>query len=415
MLRPSSSAVALLLISFSAFAQERAWTGSWGASPLPPSEAAGPFPATPSFENQTIRQIVRLSVGGSRVRLRLTNEYGSQALAVGAARIAIVGAANGASGAVVPGSERVVTFAGKPSAVIPAGAPLLSDPIELTVSDLGVLAISLYFPENTGPCTCHATGMQDTLVSARGDFTASAFAPAQTIQDRAFLSGVEVQSDAAGVIVAFGDSITDGIGSTAGANRRWPDLLAERLLTRRRGGKLGVVNEGISGNRVLNAGAGDSALARFDRDVLSVPRATHVIVFEGVNDLGAAFGRFEGPLAGLRALMPIGAPTTAETLIAGYRQLISRSHAAGLKIYGATIAPYEGAFYFSAEGEAARQQVNSWIRSSGELDGFLDFDAVLRDPAKPTQIKEGLHAGDFLHGSDAGYRALADSIALTVF
>ena len=212
MLSRSSSAVALLLISSSALAQAPAWTGSWGASPLPPSEAAGPFPATPSFENQTIRQMVRLSVGGEQLRLRLTNQYGAQPLTIGAARVAV--AAAGGNGAIASGTERVVTFAGKPSAVIAAGAPLLSDPIDLPVDDLATISISLYFPTATGPCTCHATGMQDTFVSASGDFTAGAFTPAETIQARAFLSGVEVLTAAAGVVVALGDSITDGVGST---------------------------------------------------------------------------------------------------------------------------------------------------------------------------------------------------------
>jgi lysophospholipase L1-like esterase len=388
-----------------------AWIGTWGASPLPPSAAAGPFPATPGFENQTIRQIVRISAGGDRLRLRLTNEYGTAPLEIGAARVAIADGEAGLRG----GTDRVVTFGGETSGVIPAGAPLLSDPIELAVADLESLSISLYFPSDTGACTCHATGMQDTYVSAPGDFTAGTFAPAQTIQARAFLSGVEVQRDDAGVIVAFGDSITDGVGSTAGANRRWPDLLAERLAGRRRGQAFGVVNHGISGNRVLSDGAGESALARFDRDVLSVSGVTHVIVFEGVNDLGFAYGRFEGPFADIRNLIPPGVNATEETLVAGYRQLIARAHARGLKIYGATIAPYQGAMYFSAEGEAVRQAVNTWIRESGEFDAVLDFDAAFRDPAQPAQMKDGLHSGDFLHGSDAGYKAVADSIDLRLF
>ena len=412
MLRRSMTCLAILLTSLTALAQEPAWIGSWGASPLPPTQAAGPFPGTPSFADQTIRQIVRLSAGGEQVRLRLTNEYGTQPLMIGAARVAI---ADG-EGAIAAGTERIVTFAGAPTAVLPAGTPLLTDPIDLAVDELATLSVSLYFSGDTGACTCHATGMQATFVSAPGDHTAGTFAPAETIQARAFLSGVEVLTeDAAGVVVAFGDSITDGIGSTPGANRRWPDVLAERLAARRRGGAFGVINHGISGNRVLGDGAGESALARFDRDVLSVPGVTHVIVFEGVNDLGFAFGRFEGPLAALRNLMPPGITVDEDTLIAGYRQLIARAHAAGLSIYGATIAPYEGAAYFSAEGEAARQAVNAWMRDSGELDAVLDFDAVLRDPAKPSQMREGLHSGDFLHGSDLGYRALAEAIDLSLF
>jgi lysophospholipase L1-like esterase len=403
-------AFAALTASLPALAQE-GWIGTWGASPLPPSQAAGPFPGTPSFENQTVRQIVRLSAGGAKLRLRLTNEYGTAPVEIGAARVAIAAGDD----ALESGTERVVTFDGRPSGVIPPGAPLLSDPIDLAVADLESLSISLYFPGATGTCTCHATGMQNTYISAPGDFTSGSFAPAETIQARVFLSGIEVQRDDAGVVVALGDSITDGIGSTAGANHRWPDVLAERLAARRRAQPFGVVNHGISGNRVLSDGAGESALARFDRDVLSVPGVTHVIVFEGVNDLGIAYGRFEGQFAAMRNLMPPGLTATRETMIAGFRQLIARAHAKGLKIYGATIAPYQGAMYFSPEGEAVRQAVNTWIRESDEFDAVLDFDAVLRDSAQPAQMKEGFHSGDFLHGSDAGYKALAESINLALF
>ncbi|HEX7079466.1 MAG TPA: SGNH/GDSL hydrolase family protein [Gammaproteobacteria bacterium] len=403
-------AAALLLVNAVALAQG-AWVGTWGASPVPPRAAgAGPFPATPSFSDVTIRQIVRLSAGGDQVRLRLTNEYGTAPLEIGAARIAIANA----DGELEPATERVVRFGGATSAVIPPGAPLVSDPVDLAVDELEILSVSLYFPSDTGPCTCHPTGMQTAFVSAPGDHTSGTFEPADTIQSRAFLSGIAVRSDdAAGVVVAFGDSITDGVGSTPGANHRWPDYLAARLAARP-GAPFGVVNHGISGNRVLADGAGQSALARFDRDVLSVPGLTHVIVFEGVNDLGIGFGNFGGQ-GGRGGAFPQGVEVSAESIIAGYRQLIARAHAKGLKIYGATIAPYEGAGYFSEDGEAARQAINDWIRESGEFDAVLDFDAVLRDPEKPSQIAEGMHAGDFLHGSDAGYEAMAESIDLSLF
>jgi lysophospholipase L1-like esterase len=398
----------ILAIPLAAAAQDSGWVGSWGASPLPPSPATGRFPATPSFENQTIRQIVRLSVGGDRVRLRLTNEFGAAPLALGAASVAL---ADG-DGKVAAGAEHAVTFAGRPDAIIPAGAPLVSDAIDLPVGDLAVLSVSLFFPENTGQCTCHQVGMQEAYVSPPGDFTARVFEqPASTLQARAFLSGVEVHAPRAKAVVVLGDSISDGVGSTPGANRRWPDLLAERLAKRGGAAHFGVVNEGISGNRVLLDGAGASALARLDRDVLAVPGATHVIVFEGVNDLGRAFGP---ALPGFGAAGP-EPKATAERMIAGYRQLIARAHSQGLRIYGATIAPYEGAGYYSSEGNAVRERINDWIRTGGEFDGVLDFDAVLRDPARPTQIKDGLHAGDHLHGSDAGYRLVADSIDLSLF
>jgi lysophospholipase L1-like esterase len=255
--------------------------------------------------------------------------------------------------------------------------------------------------------------LQEAYVSAPGDFTTGVFAPAQTLAQRAFLSGVAVQSARAKAVVVLGDSISDGVGSTAGANRRWPDLLAERLNARGGGTHWGVVNQGISGNRVLADGAGASALARLDRDVLSVPGAAYVIVFEGVNDLGLGYGRIEGPLAAL--MPPPAVKPTRDAMIAGYRQLIARAHSKGMKIYGATIAPYEGAAYYSAEGNAVRQAVNEWMRTGREFDGVLDFDAAFRDPAKPTQMRQDLHAGDHLHGSDAGYRAVADSIDLGLF
>jgi len=403
------SVVLLLLAACAAHAQEAKWVGSWGASPLPPSPGAGPFPATPSFSDQTVRQIVRLSVGGERVRLRLTNEYGGKTITIGAARVAL---ADGVD-KLKAGTEHAVTFDGRASATIPAGAPLLSDPIDLKVSDLATLSVSLYLRGDSGPCTCHGVGLQDAYVSAKGDHTQGTFAPEQTVQMRAFLSGVDVLAPRAQAIVVLGDSISDGVGSTAGANRRWPDLFAERLSARGGGTRFGVVNEGISGNQVLGDGAGQSALARFDRDVLSVPGLTHVIVFEGVNDLGLGYGKLEGPIA---ALMPPPAiKPTRDAMIAGYRQLIARAHAKGLKIYGATIAPYEGAAYYSAEGEAVRKAINDWIRTGKEFDGVLDFDAAFRDPARPTQMKDALQAGDHLHGSDAGYRAVADSIDLALF
>lgn len=403
--------LAALLLASAAWGQP-GWVASWGASPQPPRGAIGPFPATPEFDNQTIRQVLRISTGGERLRLRLSNEYGAHPLRIGAARVGILDE----DGAIRAGTDRVVTFGGgAQAATIPSGAPLLSDAVDLAVRDLERLSVSLYFPSATGACTCHATGMQEAWVSGPGDFTAEAFEPVQSMDFRAFLSGVEVWAPGARTVVVLGDSISDGIGSTPNANRRWPDLLAQRLNAGDDPQRWGVVNMGISGNRVLADGAGDSALARFDRDVLAVPGVSHLIVFEGVNDLGVAFGRFEGDFAAFREMLPAGPEVSVDSMIAGYRQLIARAHALGLKVYGATIAPYGDAMYYSAQGEAVRQAVNSWIRESREFDAVLDFDAVLRDPAQPERMRDGLHSGDFLHGSDAGYRAIAESIDLSLF
>jgi lysophospholipase L1-like esterase len=357
----------------------------------------------------TLIQVVHLSAGGSQMRVRFSNEYGSKPLTIGSARVAI-----GKPGA---GKAVQLTFAGKPTAWVPAGAPVVSDPVTLQVPRGSDLTIGLYLPEDTGPCTCHATSVAKGWVV---DHEAESLAPpadAKPLQPRAFVSEVQVSgAEPAKAIVVLGDSISDGVGSTMDANRRWPDLLAARLEARK-GDKVqwGIVNEGISGNRLNADGAGQSALVRFDRDVLATPGAAYVIVFEGVNDLGIGHAKPPpGAPSNFFAALP-RAPAGADDLIAAYRQIIARAHAHGLKVIGATITPYEGATYWSAEGEADRQKINTWIRTSGAFDGVADFDKAWRDPAHPSQIKAGLHMGDHLHGSDAGYHALADSIDLKLF
>jgi lysophospholipase L1-like esterase len=388
------------------------WVHTWGAAPMAPLPLITGLPITPSFQNQTIRQTVRISVGGQRIRILFTNEFGAKPLTIGAARVALADA----NGNVQPGTERTVLFSGKPTAVIPAGSPFWSDPIDLSVKNLASLSISIYLPEATGKCTCHMNGFQTALVSETGDYTAKDFTPKEKHQWRAFISGV--QTEVAGIgraVVTLGDSITDGDGSTPNTNRRWPDFLAQRL-NKTDGSGWGVVNMGISGNRVLADGAGQSALARFDRDVLAVAGVKAVVIFEGVNDLNFAYGRLEGPMGEeLAKVLGPRVKVTADSMIAGYRQLIARAHAKGIKVYGATITPYEGIPGFSDVGDAVRQEINAWIRAGREFDGVLDFDAVLRDPTNPKQIKDGLHPGDHIHGSDAGYEAMAESIDLSLF
>jgi lysophospholipase L1-like esterase len=391
----------VLLFMLAASVHAADWVQTWGAAPLPPTQAQGPFPATPSFSNQTLRQTVRISAGGGQIRIRFTNEYGSRPLQVGAARVALLND----KGEIQPNTVRPVLFGGAPTAQIPAGAPLLSDPVDLAVKPLASLSISIYLPQDTGPCTCHSTGQQTLQISDSGDYTAVDFTPKQTSTVRAFLSGVLVAADRHDhSIVVLGDSISDGIGSTVDANRRWPDLLAARLAEQRH--PPGVVNMGISGNQVLADGAGQSALARFDRDVLAVPGVKVVIIFEGVNDLGIAYGG-----TSLRFGGEPGPKVTPESMIAGYRQLITRAHAAGLKVIAATITPYEGAAYYSPQGEAVRQAINQWMRKTHELDGVIDFDARIRDPDKPTQIKADF-TQDHLHSNDAGYAAMAAAVDL---
>lgn len=385
------------------------WITSWTSSPQSSPVAMGPIPASPSFNNRTLRQILRLSAGGKAVRLRLSNAYGAKPLTIGGARIALLDA----QGREIAGSSRMVTFAGAPGATAAKGAPLISDTVKLEVPALARVAVSLYLPGDTGPCTCHLQGLDDTEVSAPGDFVAAPFKPESVIKSRAFLASVEVDAaPGAATVVAIGDSITDGAGSTDRANRRWPDLLAERLV--KRGGRAwGVANQGISGNRLLVDMMGDSVLSRFDRDTLSLPGVKAVIVFVGVNDLGMGLGKFEGPMAKVIEQMP-GRGVTPAQMIFGYSQLIDRAHARGIKVYGATIAPYKGAGYWSPEGEAARQEINRFIRS-GAFDAVIDFDKALGDPADPLAMRPGWHMGDHLHGNDAGYKAMADAVDLGLF
>jgi lysophospholipase L1-like esterase len=386
-----------------------AWIATWAAPPLPPTAADGPRLATPSFSNQTLRQVVRISAGGNRVRVRFTNEYGITPLLIGAARISLADA----KGNLLAGTDHALTFAGEKSVFIPAGAPFLSDAVDLPTTPLATLSISLYVPKDTGPCTCHAMGMQTAYVSDSGDFTNRNFTPRQTLYSRAFISGVEVETAApAKAIAVLGDSISDGMGTTIDMNRRWPDVLAERLAMRDRHQSWGVLNLGISGNRLLNDGAGQSALARFDRDVLAVPGVAYVIVFIGVNDISWIQSP-DPPGLAAGGVAPIEATTA--TMIAGYRQLVERAHSKGLKIYVATISPYQGDVGWTAHGETARHELNKWIRESGAFDAVLDFDAVLRDPAHPAHLALSLEAPDHVHGNDAGNQAVANSINLALF
>jgi len=404
-------AVLLLVIQPAPLAQRAGgterWAGTWATAavvrprPGPALRGRGAAAQAPlAFHNQTLRQIVRVSVGGERVRVVLSNAFGTAPLTVGAAHIAL----RASEAAIEPGSDRVLTFNGRPGMTIPAGAVAFSDPVALDMPALSDLAIDLYLPDaveaTTMPFTTHAGALQTSYVSLAGDHTGAAAIPeATTIRSWFFLARVEVVVPGpTAVLVAFGDSITDGSRSTPDTNNRWPDHVAQRSMAAN--ARMGVLNAGISGNRILSDASSFSALARFDRDVLAATGVTHVIVLLGTNDIGVAR---ENP------------SPTADDIIGGHRQFIARAHARGLTIYGATLAPFEGANYWTPEGETKRLALNEWIRTSGAYDAVIDFDAVVRDPAQPTRLRAEYDSGDNLHPNDAGYEVMGDAVDLALF
>jgi len=373
------------------------WFATWTASPYagPPRPPRDSVDRTPTFVAQTLRLIVHTSIGGDRARIRVSNEYGDRPLAIGAAHVAV----RDTGTSIMTGTDRVLTFGGQKRITLRPGAVAVSDPVALEVPRLADLAVSLYFADSARMVTRHPAAYQTNYVK-RGDVTGErGFMPDTTIVVWPFLVGVDVHSAVAtGVIVTFGNSITDGVGSTRDLNRRWPNVLAQRLLTGAEPPK-GVANQGISGNRVLSTGAGPSALARFDRDVLMTPGVTHIVLLEAINDIGGSAR--DG--------------TTAEDLIQGYRQLIDRAHDRGLVIIGATLTPAGPRAPFTPELEAKRVAVNAFIRAPGNFDAVIDFDAVTRDPARPTQFLPAYDSGDHLHPSDAGYKAMGEAIDLALF
>ncbi len=436
----ASLAMVVASASWTLDAQSRGehWVGTWAtavvARPQPPPEGAPPAPppqlpltasglpnacqpaafgpgpgggrgrgnAPPplNFKNQTLREIVHTSLGGERVRVLLSNAFGTMPLEVGAAHVAL----REKDAAIQPKTDRRLTFGGNASTMIAAGAVALSDPVSLAVPAASDLVVDLYLPGDTAalpsPLTMHQGALQQNYISAEGNHAGDADLPgAATTASWYFLARVEVAAPAAaGAVVAFGDSITDGTRSTPNSNSRWPDELARRLSAAKI--PLGVLNEGIAGNRVLCDGAGVSALARFERDVIAQPGAKYVIVLESINDIGI----------GRSSPVP-----SANDLIAAHRQLIERAHTHGLTIIGATLTPFEGAAYFSPEGEAKRQAVNAFIRTGKAYDGVIDFEAAVRDPSAPSKIQMQFNPGDNLHMNDAGYRAMAAAIDLSLF
>ncbi len=385
------------------------WVGAWEAADYAPLSFVPVLP-DPPVADKTIRMIIRSAIGGPRLRVRFSNEFGEKPLRIGAAHIAI--AAKGSS--VQPNTDRVLTFDGHTTVTIPPGAPLLSDPIELPVAALSEVAISIYFPSETSLSTVHRGAQRDSYVAGPGDMTAATDLSNSDVKKAwYFLSGLEVLTDRASTVVAFGDSITEGSNNEPLAYADYPDQLAERLAGSPTHSPVAIVNGGIAGNRILHDGAGISALARFDKDVLSLPGVSSIIVLEGINDIGFPRAR----LNELKIPNPppnrfVSEKVSAEEIAQGLQQVISRAHEHGMRVFGATLMPFEGTIAYDSEGEALRQSVNQWIRTAKKFDGVFDFDALVRDPDRPTHLRKAYDSGDHIHPNAAGYKAMADSISL---
>jgi lysophospholipase L1-like esterase len=379
------------------------WIPAWGTAqqvlPVMPAPTA-----LQTLKNQTVRMVARPGIGGKRARVKLSNTFGGNTVTIGSAHLAV----RGEGAAIVKGSDRALTFGGSASVRMAPGAVVMSDPVSIDIAPLKDLAVSLYLPEETGPPTTHSAALRTTYISSEGDQTGQdELTVARTTTSYYWLASIEVDgsSDSA-AIVAFGDSITDGARSTVDTSNTWPALLAARLAANKSTANISVVNEGIGGNRVLtdtNTLAGVSALARLDRDVLSQPRVKWLMVLEGINDIGQ--------LAQATPAFKVTAPD----LIAAYKQIITRAHALGIRVIGCTLTPYGGAGYYTEEGEAIRQAVNQWIRTSKAFDGVVDFEAATRDAGDPKKFRQDFDPGDHLHPNDAGYKAMADAVDLGLF
>jgi len=402
------------------------WIGTWAAAPQ------RTLKGVQTFRNQTLRLIVHISAGGKKVRIKLSNIFGEQPLVIGSAHLSR--RSEGAN--IDANSDRALAFAKRSSVTIPTESLATSDPVDLDVPALSDLAISLFLAEPTPATTLHILAQQTNYVSTEtGDSTAATnFPVAKTISFWPFLAGVDVAASSRGAtIVAFGSSLTDGDGSSKDGNRRYPDVLAE-LLQKNGDEEVGVVNEGIIGNRLLSdsqsphqsggpaplgpvfdqlgLALGDAGVKRFDRDVVSHAGVKYVILALGVNDI-----LFPG------SFIPATESVTAKDVVSGNRQLIARAHHHGIRAIGATIPPFEHALFrnpsfngfYSPEKEKIREEVNAWIRASSEFDGIIDFDAAVRDPSHPTQILPAYDSGDHLHVNDAGNVAQANAIPLALF
>ncbi len=374
------------------------WVGTWTAAPAPAEGAA--------FSNHTLRMMPRVSIGGRRLRVRISNACGLRPLAIGAAYVGL----RSAGPAIVPGSNRQLTFGGDSSATIAAGALIVSDPVELGFAPLSDLAVSVHLPDDL-PVSFGITGRyarQTNYISPPGNFAAEEIMPVGRLTDDwYFVCGVDVVAPReTGAIVALGDSLTDANISTHDDHHSWPSQLARRLMARPRGRPMAVMNQGLGGNRILHDIRGDSGLRRFDRDVLAQPGVTHAIIMLGTNDLRNRHRKPEEEV-------------TAPQMIAGLKQFAVRGQSSGIRVIGGTVTPFENETFlpgaWNPKREAIRQEVNEWLRKTNAFDAIVDFDRALHDPDHPTRMLPIYDCGDHLHPSDLGYRAMGDAIDLSLF
>lgn len=373
-----------------------------GLKPPPKSAQGSPIPEYPAvLSNRTVRMLLRASIGGRRVRVQLSNRHGAQAVTIAASHVAL----SGEGARILAGSDRVLRFGGRPEVTIPAGATVMSDAVDLVLQPAGALTVSLFVADSAATETVHALGLHTTYVIA-GDATGASDPRAEGQNLSYFwLSAVDVESPGAATVVAFGDSITDGYATTPNRDQAWPALLYSRLRAADGTALKGVVNLGISGNRVLHDRAGGNALARFDRDVIALEGVRWIILLEGINDI--SYSAIPG--------VPSSERVSAEDLIAGYRMLIAKAHLHGMRVIGATILPYQGVWTYTAAGEAIRERVNEWVRSGGEFDGIVDLDKATRDPSAPKKLRAAFDSGDHVHPNDAGNLAMAEAFDLALF
>ncbi len=372
------------------------WVGTWGTA-LQLTEPAN-LPPEPGLSGNTLRQVVHVSLGGSRVRLHVSNAYGTEPVTL--ASVHLADAAGGS--AIDPSTDRAVHFGGHPSVTIPAGESVVSDPLSYPLRPLSDVAITIRFGETSSAVTGHP-GSRTTSYLQAGDAVSAPDLPSAAQTDRWYIiSGIDVVAPAASAVVTLGNSITDGRGSSTNRQNRWPDELARRLQADQQTQHIGVLNMGIGGNCVLRECLGPAAIKRFERDVLGQSGVRWLIILEGINDIGQT----EGSEA---------AKAVARELIAAYETMIDRAHANGIRVFGATLLPFGGSFYDTPEREAARQTVNEWIRTSGRFDAVIDLDAALRDPENPSRLLPVADTGDHLHPNEMGHRMIAEAVDLALF